>query len=88
MAKKLKTVTRKGSRIEQLRTLASMLAERLDQCSEKETAQLAKQYRETIYEIEEIERLNDTDDELGEILRSRAADGESTAFREDRSKFS
>jgi len=88
MARKLKTVTRKGSRLEQLKTLAAMLADRLDTCSEKETAQLAKQYRETIYEIEEIEGRNDTDDELSEILQSREADGKSVANRENRSKLS
>ena len=88
MARKLKTVTRKGSRLEQLKTLAAMLADRLDTCTEKETAQLAKQYRETIYEIEEIEGRNDTDDELSEILQSREADGKSVANRENRSKLS
>jgi len=88
MAKKLKTVTRKGSRIDQLKTLAGMLAERLDTCSEKETAQLAKQYRETIYEIEEIEGRYDGDDEIGEILQSREVDRQSDSDRQDRTKFS
>lgn len=75
MARKLKTATRNGSRLEQLKILAQMLAARLETCTEKDTAQLAKQYRETIYEIEEIEGRNDTDDELSEILQSREADG-------------
>lgn len=88
MARKLKTVTSKGTRLVQLKTLASILAERIDNCAEKETAQLAKQYRETIYEIEEIEGRNDTDDELSEILQSREADGKSGADRKDRSKLS
>ena len=88
MARKLKTVTRRGNRLEQLKTLALTLAERLDTCTEKETAQLAKQYRETIYEIEEIEGRNDTDDELSEILQSREADGKSGPSRKDSSQFS
>ena len=88
MARKLKTVTSKGSRLEKLKTLASILAERLDTCSEKETAQLAKQYRETIYEIEEIEGRNDTDDELSEILQRRETDGQSSADRKDISELS
>lgn len=83
MARKLKTVTRRGTRLEQLKTLASVLAERLDTCTEKETAQLAKQYRETIYEIEEIEGRNDTDDELSEILQNRDADGKPGADRKN-----
>ena len=77
MARKLKSATRNGSRLEQLKILAQMLAERLETCTEKETAQLAKQYRETIYEIEEIEGRNDTDDELSEILYGRDSDRES-----------
>ena len=79
MARKLKSATRNGSRLEQLKILAQMLAERLETCTEKQTAQLAKQYRETIYEIEEIEGRNDTDDELSEILQSRETDGKSAA---------
>lgn len=88
MARKLKTVTRRGSRLEKLKTLAMTLAERLDTCTEKETAQLAKQYRETIYEIEEIEGRNDTDDELGEIIQSRNADRKSDSDRKNSSQLS
>lgn len=85
--KKLKTVTTDGSRLEQLKVLARILAEKLDNPEEQNTAQLAKQYRETIYEIEEIEGMNDTDDELGRILSERDADGKPGAVRPDRSKF-
>ena len=88
MARKLKTVTARGTRLEKLKALASILADRLDTCSEKETAQLAKQYRETIYEIEEIEGRNDTDDELSEIIQSRENDWMSGADHKDRSEFS
>ena len=85
--KKLKTATVKGTRLEQLKTLAQILAEKLDNPEEQNTAQLAKQYRETIYEIEEIEGMNDSDDELGRILSERESDGKPGAVRKDRSKF-
>lgn len=88
MARKLKTVTRRGTRLEQLKTLAMTLADRLDTCTEKETAQLAKQYRETIYEIEEIEGRNDTDDELSEILQNREVDRKSDPDRKNSSQLS
>ncbi len=85
--RKLKTITRNGTRLEKLKRLALMLAEKLEECSDKEVAQLAKQYRETIYEIENIEGTNDTNDELSEILQNRKADGKPGAVRPDRSKF-
>ena len=88
MAKKLKTVTKNGTRLDQLKTLAQMLADRLDNCEQKDTAQLAKQYRETILEIEEIEDRNDTDDELSEILQSRESDGKPAANRKDSTRLS
>lgn len=87
MTKKLSTVTRKGTRLDQLKTLAQMLAKRLDMCSEKETAQLAKQYREVIYEIEEIEGRYDGNDEISEILKNRESDGKSDPDRQSSSKL-
>ena len=41
----------------------------------------AKQYRETIKEIEEIRGVADDDDEIGRILSTREADGKSGAVR-------
>jgi hypothetical protein len=43
--------------------------------------QLSKQYRETIKEIEEIEGVDREDDEIGEILSARKADGKPDAVR-------
>ena len=86
MAKKLKTVTVNGTRIEQLKTLAVKLAEQLDLGAEQQGyAQLAKQYRETIGEIAEIEGYEDNNDELSEILNGRKADGKPGAVRKNRS---
>jgi len=85
--KKLKTVTCKGTRLEQLKALARILAEKLDDPEEQNTAQLAKQYRETVNDIAEIEEYEDVDDELGRILSERESDGKPGAVRKDRSKF-
>ena len=89
MAKKLKTVTRRGTHLDQLKTLAEKLATQLDDAVDQQGyAQLAKQYRETIGEIAEIEGYENSDDELSEILDSRKADGKPGAVRKNRSDLS
>lgn len=86
MAKKLKTVTESGTHLEQLKTLALKLAEQLDLGPDQQGyAQLAKQYRETIGEIADIESYEDSNDELSEILSGRKADGKPGAVRKNRS---
>lgn len=85
--KSMKTVTHNGSRLEQLESLAALLALQIDTCSAdpdngpKLLPQLSKQYRETIREIEEIKRTEGTDDEIGKILSARRADGKPDAVR-------
>ncbi len=82
--KKLKTVTVNGDRLEQLKVLAQILSSNIDACqegSQQTLAQLCKQYRETIREIEEIEGFSKEDDEIGEILTARKADGKPDAIR-------
>ncbi len=86
MAKKMTTVARKGTRLEQLKNLAQLLAKQIDECMNdvdgaKLLPQLSKQYRETIREIEEIEGVSKNDDEIGELLTARKADGKSDAVR-------
>lgn len=89
MYKKLETATQSGSRLDQLKTLAHELAVSIDLAclTEKNiqyAASLAKQYRETIAEIEAIEGTETTDDEISEILQERAADRKSGAVRKNR----
>ena len=80
MARKLTNASKKGTRLDQLHELRNKLANAIDTCeSMRDLAALSRQYRETIYEIEEIEGRNDTDDELSEILQSRETDGKSAA---------
>lgn len=81
----LGNIVGEGSRLEQLKELLSILAETIDsKPGARDLAQLAKQYRETLKEIEELERSTDTDDEIGDILQQRAADGEPGAVRPNR----
>ena len=82
--KKMTTVTNDGSREEQLENLAKILAKQIDDCADNApqlVPQLSKQYRETIREIGEIKGADKNDDEIGEILTARSADGKSDAVR-------
>lgn len=82
---KMKSVTARGDRLKQLKELARVLAESIDSCLDpKALPPLAKQYRETIREIEEIEGANDDGDEIGEILAERENDGKPGAVRTHR----
>lgn len=79
--KKLLSATKKGTRLEQLKALSTILARQIDCPGERDNvAQLAKQYRETIREIEEIEGVV-SDDEIGDILAARDAAGKPGAVR-------
>lgn len=84
--KKMSTVTANGDRLDQLENLARILAAQIDRCaaepdSAKTMPQLARQYRETIREIEEIRGMEKDDDEIGEILSNRNADGKPNTIR-------
>lgn len=81
----MKSVTARGTRLEQLKTLARVLAVNIDSYKDAKTLpQLAKQYRETIREIEEIEGAADDTDEISEILAQRESDGKPGAVRTHR----
>ena len=66
-----------SSRVEQLRELLLILAKEIDDGpGARDMASLARQYRETLKEIEEIEGTNDDTDEIAKLL---SGDGESGA---------
>ncbi len=74
-----------GTRLEQLRALAQLLAAEIDACGDaKVLPALAKQYRETIREIGELEGAQEHGDEISEILAQRAASGKPGAVRKGR----
>lgn len=85
----MKRITAKGTRLEQLKALAKVIASSIDSCTDLRTLpQLAKQYRETIREIEEIEGCEQDGDEINEILTQRQSDGKPGAVRKNHAAVS
>lgn len=75
----------RGGRLEELKALKKVLAAAIDGCDDpKSLPQLAKQYRDTIRAIEEIEGAADNGDEIKEIITQRTADGKPGAVRKNR----
>lgn len=75
MDKTLRSVTNDGSHLEQLKQLALMLAEQMDANPEPRViAPIARQYRETIKEIEIIEGGDDDNDDIDSIIDRRKDD--------------
>lgn len=70
-----------GDRLVKLKALELRLLEFMDNADNRTLAALARQYRETIREIEEIEGASKQDDEISEILSDREAAGESRSVR-------
>lgn len=74
-----------STRLEKLKDLEARLYSTMGRCLSSELAGLAKQYRETIREIEEIEgSVKEPDDEISKILAQRAAAGKPGAVRKNR----
>lgn len=84
--RKLAPATKDGDRLEMLQLLAGMLAKRLDQgVDDKSLASVAKQYRDTLREIEELKGANGGgDQEIDELMQARAAKGRPGAVRKAR----
>lgn len=62
-------VTKDGTRLEQLKTLALVIANTIDTGDESHSmAQLARQYRETIREIAELEAEYDDGDIISQLI--------------------
>ena len=77
-----------NTRLSQLKALLEILANAIDAGpGARDLAQLSKQYRETLAEIEEIEGAEPSGDEISEILAGRAAGGQSGAVRKNRAKI-
>ncbi len=72
------------TRLEKLQRLEQDLLGLMAKANSRTYASLAKQYRETIKEIEELEGATDSSDEIAKILSGR--DGEPSAVRKNRAK--
>lgn len=69
------------TRLEKLRELEEALHKSLQVCDADKMAPLARQYRETLKEIEEIEGAEANDDDIAEILTERESHGKAGAVR-------
>jgi hypothetical protein len=78
----LAEINETGDRLEKLKELARILAETIDEAKyAKDIPVLARQYRETLEEIELIEGNDGDEDEIAKLLQGREADGKSGAVR-------
>ena len=69
------------TRLEKLKELENDLKELMKKANSRSYASLAKQYRETIKEIDEIEGNDGNEDEIAQLLNQRSADGKPGAVR-------
>lgn len=69
------------TRLEKLKNLEKDLSDLMSKANSRSYASLAKQYRETIKEIEEIEGVGNGEDEIAKIL---GGDGVPGAVRKNR----
>jgi hypothetical protein len=69
------------TRLEKLKELEATLYTAIQEADDKSLASIAKQYRETIREIDEIEGTDGNEDEIAELLTMRETDGKPGAVR-------
>lgn len=69
------------TRLEKLKQLEDHLCAQLQFADAKSIAPIAKQYRETLKEIEEIEGTEEEEDDIAKLLARRDADGKAGAVR-------
>ena len=73
------------TRVDKLKLLEEQLQYALENAGPQTIAAIAKQYRETLKEIEEIEGAANIGDEIADILSAREAAGKPGAVRPNRS---
>ena len=74
------------TRLEKLKRLEDDIYELMQKANSRTYSSLAKQYRETIKEIEEIEGSDNGEDEIAKLI-GECTDGQSRSVRPDRSKI-
>lgn len=72
-------------RLTKLKELETKLANALDECEGDKVAPIAKQYRETLREIEELEGQKGNNNDIADILRKRQVNGLPGAIRQNKS---
>ena len=69
------------TRLEKLKALEETLEEQMERANSRSIAAIARQYRETLREIAEIEGTEEADDEIAEILQERESNGKARSVR-------
>ena len=72
-------------RLTKLKEPEAKLASALDECEGDKVAPIAKQYRETLREIDELEGQKGNNNDISDILRKRQIDGLPGAVRQNKS---
>jgi hypothetical protein len=75
-----------SDRLQKLKELEAELHRQMQKANSRTIAAIARQYRETLRDIEEIEGAGGNEDEIEDILNERSANGKAGAVRKDRSK--
>lgn len=73
-------------RLKKLKELEAFLYNAMQDADARSVAAIAKQYRETIKEIEDIEGTGSPDDEISRVLAEVEADGQPRSVRKNRSE--
>lgn len=69
------------TRLDKLKELEAELHKQMMKANSRSIAAIARQYRETLQEIEEIEGTEDRNDDISEILSERETNGKAGAIR-------
>lgn len=72
-------------RLTKLKELENILKSALEETNSDKLPSIAKQYRETLREIEEIEGSKGNNNDISDILRKRQIDGLPGAVRQNKS---
>ncbi len=75
------------TRLEKLKDLEQNIYSLMQKANSRTFATLARQYRETLREIDEIEGTDGNEDEIAQLLTKREADGKPGAVRKNSSKI-
>lgn len=77
-----------ADRLKKLKDLEKRLQKSMQTAADRDMAAIARQYRETLREIEEIEGTAKPDDQISDILGARRAAGKAGAVRKGRTAVS
>ena len=75
-----------NDRLAKLKELEAQLYKQMQKANSRSIAAIARQYRETLKDIEEIEGVGGNEDEIASILNERSSNGKAGAVRKNRSK--